>query len=34
MTEQQCQKLFETYNRRFFGGNLPAYRVLLSDRLG
>jgi SprT-like family len=33
-TERQCQALFESYNRCFFGGLLPAYRVLLSDRFG
>ena len=31
-TEQQAQQLFDTYNRRFFTGRLPAYRVLLSNR--
>lgn len=33
-TERQCQALFDSYNRRFFGGRLPAYRVLLSGRFG
>ena len=32
VTQKQCQALFETYNQRFFGGRLPAYRIVLSDR--
>jgi hypothetical protein len=33
-TERQCQALFDAYNRRFFRGRLPAYRVLLSNQFG
>jgi len=32
VTQQQCQELFEAYNQRFFGGRLPTYRIVLSDR--
>jgi hypothetical protein len=32
VTEQQCQELFETYNQKFFGGRLPAYRIVRSSR--
>lgn len=34
MTQQQSQKLFDDYNRRYFSGRLPAYRILLSDQFG
>jgi hypothetical protein len=30
--QPQCQELFDTYNQRFFGGRLPPYRIILSDR--
>jgi hypothetical protein len=32
VTQKQCQAFFETYNQRFFGGRLPAYRIVLTDR--
>ena len=31
-TDERCQRLFDKYNVRFFGGRLPKYRVLRSDR--
>jgi SprT-like family len=33
-TEEECQELFATFNQQFFGRQLPAYRVLRSDRFG
>jgi hypothetical protein len=32
VTEQECQKLFQTYNLQFFSGRLPAYRIIRSNR--
>jgi hypothetical protein len=32
MRQQSPSELFEVYNQRFFGGRLPAYRIVLSDR--
>ena len=29
---QKFQRLFDQYNRRFFGGRLPPYTVVISDR--
>jgi len=29
---QKFQRLFDQYNRRFFGGRLPCYTVVISDR--
>ncbi len=34
MTQRQCQELFEIYNRRFFKGRLPAYRIVFGNRYG
>jgi hypothetical protein len=30
VTQQQCQELFDIYNQQFFGGRLPAYRIIFS----
>jgi hypothetical protein len=34
VTQRQCQELFEIYNRGFFKGRLPAYRIVLANRYG
>jgi hypothetical protein len=34
VTQRQRQELFEIYNRRFFEGRLPAYRIVVGNRYG
>ena len=34
VTQEQCQELFETFNRQFFDGRLPTYRIVLCNRYG
>ena len=34
LTDEQCQRLFDAYNVRFFAGRLPRYRILRTDKYG